>query len=605
MKKETVFKLFALSFPLILLLLLEITLRIADYGENQDLFIEYSEDHRFLHQNKKVALRYFFQEQNATTSNNDLFLKDKPADLIRIFVQGESTAEGAPYSYNGSFPRMMEYQLRTDMPDLNLEVVNLAMTALSSYSLNDFVDEIIAQKPDAVIINAGQNEYYGALGVGSTSSLGGNYMIGRLSILLKKTKTGQMISHFISSIMPKSDKFNRQILMQRMVKSPEIPFGSKKYHDGIKQFEKNLNSTLSKYKKAGVKVFLANPVTNLKDQKPFISSEEPDSLNARDYFDSAKKLHAQGDFAKAKELFIKAKEYDMLRFRAPEEIDKITRQLAQRYDNVTFVDIRKALEDYTNDQTIGAEVLTEHVHPNLTGYYLIGNALIKSLKEQLFIYNETTKSAPLLEKHEMPITAFDSLRGEYSIGRLKQGWPFFEPEKEIKPDPNSLEQVIAFKSSNGEIVWFEATKILTEQYLKDKDYKNALKIAEATVLVAPHEYLFYVNTTNIAIQIEEYDKGFRYAKEAERRFGKEATHAQLVTLYLKTDQPEMALPYVNKLITGDKQEKYWKIKQALEQIIDCKKQLSDGNGNAKELKENIHALYTRINYTSTASKYSE
>ena len=595
MKKETAFKILALSLPLILLLLFEAGLRIVNYGENQDLFVEYSKNPRFLHLNNKVALRYFLMEKNATTANTDLFLKDKPADMARIFVQGESTAEGAPYSYTGSFPCLMEYQLRTDMPNLNLEVVNLAMTALSSYSLNDFVDEIIAQKPDAVIINAGQNEYYGALGVGSTSSIGESYLIGRLSILVKKTKSGQLLSHAINSLIPKPKGYNQQILMQRMVKSPEIVFGSKKYQAGVTQFEKNLNATLKKYKKAGVKVFLTNPVTNLKDQRPFISAEEPDSLNAQKYFDRATELHANGNYPEAKNLFIKAKELDLLRFRAPEEINEITKKLAQQYDNVIFVDIRKALEDYTNDQTIGQETLTEHVHPNLTGYYLIAGALINSFKEQAFLYNETTKSTPLLAKHEMPLTTFDSLRGAYTIEKLKQGWPFFEEKKEIKPDTTSLEQVLAFKYSRNEIIWFNAMRALIDKLLKENDYKEALKIAEATVLVSPYEYLFYVNAINWAIRIGEYEKGFRYAKEAERRFGKPETNEHLAILYIKTKQAEMALPYANKLITGDKQEKYWKIKTALEKIVEYEKQLPASPSNESELKEKIDALYTQIN----------
>jgi len=595
MKKETAFKILALSFPLILLLLLEAGLRIANYGENQGLFVEYSKNPRFLHLNNKVALRYFLQEKNAITANTDLFLKDKPDGMVRIFVQGESTAEGAPYSYTGSFPRLMEYQLRTDMPSLDMEVINIAMTALSSYSLNDFVNEIIVQKPDAVIINVGQNEYYGALGVGSTNSIGESYLIGRLSILVKKTKTGQLISNFINSLIPKPEGFNQQILMQRMVKSPEIPLGSKKYRAGIIQFEKNLNATLKKYKKAGIKVFLTNPVTNLKGQRPFISAEEPDSLNARKYFDRAKELHAEGNFAEAKELFIKAKELDLLRFRAPEEINEITKKLAQQYDNVIFVDIRKALENYTDDKTIGQETLTEHVHPNLTGYYLISEALIKSFKEQSFLYNETTKNARLLEKHEMPLTTFDSLRGTYSIEKLKQGWPFFEEKKEIKPDSSSLEQVLAFKCSRNEILWFDGMRALIDKLLKENDYKEALRIAEATVLVSPYEYLFYVNAINWATRIGEYEKGFRYAKEAERRFGKPKTNEHLTILYIKTKQAEKALPYASKLITGDKQEKYWKIKTDLEKIVEYEKQLSANPGAESELKEKIEALYTQIN----------
>jgi hypothetical protein len=50
--------------------------------------------------------------------------------------------------------------------------VNLAMPAINSFSLLDMTPEALAQKPDALIIYCGHNEFYGALGAGSTESLG-------------------------------------------------------------------------------------------------------------------------------------------------------------------------------------------------------------------------------------------------------------------------------------------------------------------------------------------------------------------------------------------------------------------------------------------------
>ena len=41
------------------------------------------------------------------------------------------------------------------------------MSAVSSYTLLDFSDEIVDYQPDAILIYAGHNEYLGILGVGS------------------------------------------------------------------------------------------------------------------------------------------------------------------------------------------------------------------------------------------------------------------------------------------------------------------------------------------------------------------------------------------------------------------------------------------------------
>ena len=50
-------------------------------------------------------------------------------------------------------------------------------------------DEIIAIEPDAVLIYAGHNEYYGALGTASTESLGGSTILVRLYLGLRQYRT--------------------------------------------------------------------------------------------------------------------------------------------------------------------------------------------------------------------------------------------------------------------------------------------------------------------------------------------------------------------------------------------------------------------------------
>jgi lysophospholipase L1-like esterase len=64
------------------------------------------------------------------------------------------------------FSREVADALRDVLPSDTVEVVNLGIAATNSYAILDFSREIIDQHPDAVMIYAGHNEYYGALGVG-------------------------------------------------------------------------------------------------------------------------------------------------------------------------------------------------------------------------------------------------------------------------------------------------------------------------------------------------------------------------------------------------------------------------------------------------------
>jgi len=70
------------------------------------------------------------------------------------------------------FSRILNQRLSDAFPEKQIEIVNTATAAINSYALLDFMDEILEKQPDAILIYAGHNEFYGALGVASTETLG-------------------------------------------------------------------------------------------------------------------------------------------------------------------------------------------------------------------------------------------------------------------------------------------------------------------------------------------------------------------------------------------------------------------------------------------------
>lgn len=604
MKKDRVFKIVAALLPVLLILLLEGALHVINFGHDLSLFVIDKRQPYLLHLNDKVSLRYFLKEKNATNGNTELFLKQKPDNLIRIFVQGESTAVGFPYFHNAAFPRMLDYRLHQDFSDINLELINLSMTALNSYAIYDFADEIIAQHPDAVIINAGHNEYYGALGIGSTGTFGSNIIIARLGIELRKTKIGQLLSKMISVLSPDANKTDYDhTLMERMVKKQEIPLGSDLYKAGVKQYEKNLDETLTKYEKAGIRVFLTNTVCNLKDQEPFVSMEGPDSLNASFCFEQADLAYEKKNKERAREMYIRAKELDALRFRAPKEINEITERLAYKYKNVVFVDVERMFEGYALDSIIGKELMLEHLHPNLKGHFLISEALVESFKQSSFLYANNDKQTNVeAEFKELPLTVVDSLCGEYATLLLKEGWPFNEP---IAPDDKkekSLEEALAGGLAVNTIKWEAAMYKLLKEFVARKDLYHAIKVGEAFILEYPYEYVVYEQTVNLCIDAKEYNKGIRYATRAYKLKKDPAMARQLAILYMKSDMPEKALPYLDILIAESEKIDFRPMKEIAQKIVFYKNRLVEEPGNVK-LKQEIFSLYSKIGNRDAAAKY--
>lgn len=604
LKRESLYKLMACLFPIFILMLVEILLRVFNYGRDLSLFVQDKRQPYLLHLNNKVSLRYFLNESNATNGNVERFFKKKPDGLVRIFVQGESTAVGFPYFHNGAFPRMMEYQLRTDFPTLKLELINLSMTALNSYALYDFVDEIIEQRPDAVVINVGHNEYYGALGVGSTSSYGSNVFISRLGIELRKTKIGQLISAFFSSFSFERDNSDySQTLMKRMVRSQEIPFKSDIYYAGLMQFEKNLDDALAKYEEAGILVFLTNTISNLKDQKPFLSIGSDKRENAATCFIEAEKYYKKGDYFNAKQKYLQAKELDVLRFRAPEEINRIIKELSDKYNCVEFVDVNKFVENSLSDGIIGKEIMLEHLHPNLRGHYLITEAILTGFQRRSFLYSSDSICYKPLSFGDLPLTPVDSIKGVYATLLLKEGWPFDEPiEKDAIPENKTMEEAIAGGFAVNTLKWELGMTKLLDYYISIHNYEMAIKVCEGFILEYPHEIMFYERLVNLYIDAGKCDEAVCNANRLCQYDGDYSKVIQkLVICLLKKDEPTKALPFIDYIISKRSSVDFKPMRDVVEKIIFYKAKLS--LEERSDSKKKIFSLYKMIGNEEAAKKY--
>ncbi|HKB43457.1 MAG TPA: hypothetical protein VKC90_03675, partial [Chitinophagaceae bacterium] len=260
--------------PLLILFLLESFLRIFNYGNNLSLFIEYKGDKDYLVFNPDASKKFFTEQQIATKGNNEIFKKKKDNNTLRIFVLGESTTIGYPYFHSGSFHRWLQYRLTHTYPDKNFEIINLSLTAVNSYTVLSFAKEVVNYEPDAVLVYAGHNEFYGALGAASTQNLGSNTPIINFILSLRNLRLAQLIINFYADT---KNAFGNTGLksggdrMRLMVAKQEIPYHSDLYEKGVTQFRDNMDEIMNLFSKRHIPLFVSNLVSNEKDLKPFIS----------------------------------------------------------------------------------------------------------------------------------------------------------------------------------------------------------------------------------------------------------------------------------------------------------------------------------------------
>ncbi|HLZ87388.1 MAG TPA: hypothetical protein VKQ52_09110, partial [Puia sp.] len=399
-RRLRLFRLIALILPILLLILTEALLHLFHYGYDTSVFITAPGNNDYLVFNPDASKQYFSDPLLATSGNRELFHKTKQPGTLRIFVLGESTTIGYPYFHNGSFHRWLQYRLMRTNPGKKIEIINVSLTAVNSYTVLGFAREVVKQEPDAVLIYTGHNEFYGALGVASTSRLGSTPWLINTLLWLRQWRLFQLLTrifHALTHLFSTGPPKTGHTRMELMVADQQIAFGSPLYASGIRQFRTNMDETLALFHHSGIPVFLSNLVSNLKDQRPLNSfttthlaadpthpdadptntgadSAHPDPANALYNFTLAGQAWQRGDYPTAKQDYILAKDLDALRFRAPETLNDIIDSLCKRYRENTFlVDTRAAFEAASDHGIIGNSLLLEHVHPNLTGYALISD----------------------------------------------------------------------------------------------------------------------------------------------------------------------------------------------------------------------------------------
>lgn len=522
--RRLVFAGLMLAIPVLFFVLLEGGLRLAGYGNAYPLFTQVPGAEAWRIQNREVANRYFSQQARVPTSIGDAFLAEKAPDTYRVFVQGGSSAAGYPYYYGGSPSRMLQQRLQQTFPGRRIEVINTAMAAVNSYTLLDFAPEIIEQEPDAVLIYAGHNEFYGALGVGSAESLGQSRFVVRSYLALQRFRTVQLLRSTLAGIAGSlggraSGEVPGATLMERMVGEQEIPIGSPVYRAGIRQYRLNLRGMLDAYTDAGIPVFVATVASNERDHPPFLSAPAADQESwTRELNDALRVLQDEGAeaalerldslaerdslaadihylrggaldqlerFPEAREAFVAAKDRDRLRFRASEDINEVIREEANR-PGVFVVEARGALSAASRGGVIDSELMLEHLHPNVDGYFILADAFYDSIMQNAGLGGAAPIS-PDQARSEVLLTPVDSLFGAYRVMQLMGSWPFESPGTawtDTLAARTPLEE-ITLRLFRGESSWIEATTAWMGYQSRQGNHRAVLLTALAQIQQYP------------------------------------------------------------------------------------------------------------------------
>ncbi|HEX9310833.1 MAG TPA: GDSL-type esterase/lipase family protein [Gemmatimonadaceae bacterium] len=503
-RKTALFSVIAILSPLLLFAVLEVGLRVAHYGGETPLFEATAKLHGlYLVPGRRVAARYFPRVKSPPTPSFDAFLVQKPAHGIRIFVMGESAAAGFPYPANAAFSNVLADALQDVLPTDTVEVVNLGITATNSYTIADLTPEVIAQRPDAVIIYAGHNEYYGALGAGSTETLGAVPAFVRGYLRLQRFKTFLLLRNVVGDAFdaahgksPFATPDPHPSRMETVVRDQRITLGGKVYQRGKKQFESNLLAAIDAFRRAGVPVFIGSTPSNLRDQKPFGSVASPRDNSATATFDSACRALARFDTTRARFLFTRARDLDFIRFRAPGEFREIIKRVASK-TGAHYVPSEEAFDSAAQYRIPGKDLFLEHVHPNAGGYLLLGRTFFEAMKQSGLLDRADFERLARWDEYgrRMDLTALDLRIVHHTVMTITTRWPFLPLNAQQNYrgtyQPTDFTDSLAFEVSMGTIQWAQAKVATARRFEARGQVDSALAEYAGLMRREPHSEAGY------------------------------------------------------------------------------------------------------------------
>ncbi|WP_100657175.1 SGNH/GDSL hydrolase family protein [Alteromonas flava] len=543
--KVWLFRAIMLCIPFLFFILFELSLRLLSITPPTPLFIDNPAHADYQLPRPDVLTRYFPPQSGApnVTLEANFLLKQKPANGFRIFVQGGSTAAGYPYGLGASLAGMLDHRLKASLPGRYVEVINTALSAVNSHTLLDLADEIIAQQPDAVVIYAGHNEYLGVLGVGSNFTLGEQYWLTRAMLWLKDLHTYQLLQRVIYALNPptnqSSNEQSRRTVMSQVAKHQSIEKDSALYAAGLEQFSSNMQRLIARYQAAGIPVFISTIASNLRDQAPFASQPVPnefsqvkatvtapqalitlatqwqDSTSADLHYQLAKAFEATADMQRAKHHYLLAKEHDLLRFRAPEAINAIIKSLAQE-SGVYLVDALAALEQRSKDQIIGRNLMLEHLHPNVPGYFVIADAVYQSMSQSgLFRPWQTIDTTTAWQRR--PLLPAEEYFGFASIITLMADYPFTDSPKPVAlPPPNDWQQTLGLQQFRKQISWLTMAQQSAQRYQAETNLNMLVKTSQLIADALPHDPIANAKAAELLVQQQRTTEALFYALRAQR-----------------------------------------------------------------------------------------
>lgn len=506
-----------------LLFLFEVGLRIWAPSLESRLVREVRYDNFDWYQINRGYLSKYFSSTTPLVPEfkESLFRKEKLPNTFRVFCLGGSTMFGVPYQMNANIPGILRKQLRNAFPEKDIEVVNWGASAINSNAILDLSRELSQFKPDLICIYMGHNEFYGPEGIGASFLEKSVPLLITLKYRVRELRIVRLLSRLLAD--DKAKLGIDQNLMQQVSGEAKVPLDSDDARWVFEHFGKNLNRLLEFWKGENVALVVSDVSSNLLFP-PFAHPDVPKSMidavasstaerNLEGILKLLEPLHKQDStnayveywignsllgmnrWGSAKPYLVRARDHDLLKFRAPSQINSIIHRVCDE-QSVSVITADSLFSSLCANDIPGNELFWEHLHPNVRGYYAIGRAFFECINQNRLVptTGKISGITPLpYDLNRLSICWLDLAYGDLSIQHLTGRWPFesYKRELAVIDSAQSFLRDIAFATYNRTLVWDEACYRTAEFFWRNGRVEDARTTYEA--ILEEYPYNFYAH----------------------------------------------------------------------------------------------------------------
>jgi tetratricopeptide (TPR) repeat protein len=377
-RKRILFRTIALLLSVALLLLIELALRLCGLGGYAPFFHKVGPvpGGTLVVTDQAGANSWFFNSGEAGDTTQYAFLDPKPTNTFRVFIVGGSAANGWPHPRNLASSAFLQAMLQDAWPKRHVEVINLGTVAVASYPVLCIMTEALKFDPDLIIIDAGNNEFYGAYGVASSSRAGSQPWM----LAATRFVHSLAVVQGLEKLLRPKHLDTQHTLMEIMSGQNYIAPDDWRRAAAANNLYHSVSTMVERCQARSVPVLVCTVPTSESNLVPIGPAllDSPATEQARVHFLQGRTLAAEGKSTAALAEYVKARDLDTMPWRAT-SMEQAAILRAAHEHGAPVCDLVKAFRQASPDGAIGWELMDDHVHPTVRGQALMAETFVISM----------------------------------------------------------------------------------------------------------------------------------------------------------------------------------------------------------------------------------